>query len=156
MDTVKVSKFISCSSSEALTLAMNPELIAEEMPGIKSVNILKKEKIEGCSVQTVSWKGVLEAGPIKKDLNWIEEDVWNLDSKICEFSQIEGSFKIYKGSWIFEDSGKGCESSMILEYDAGVPLVGPLIDKLIKKVVIENLEALLNALAQVAEKNERN
>tara|TARA_B100000029_G_scaffold449372_1_gene472478 strand:+ start:391 stop:861 length:471 start_codon:yes stop_codon:yes gene_type:complete len=156
MDTVKVSKFVNCNSSKALDLAMNPELIAEEMPGIKSVKILKKEKIDGCSVQTVSWDGILEAGPIKKDLSWIEEDVWNLDSRTCHFSQIEGSFKIYKGSWTFENSEKGCESSITLEYDAGVPLVGPLIDKLIKKVVIENLEALLNALAQVAERNERN
>ena len=83
--------------------------------------------------------------------NGVEFTICNSNENVPLISQ-----DIYKGSWIFEDSGDGCESSVVLEYDAGVPLVGPLIKKLIKKVVIKNLEALLNALAQVAEKNERN
>ncbi|MBT01884.1 hypothetical protein CL643_02080 [bacterium] len=153
MDTVKVSKFIDCDSLKAIELSMNPEILAKQMPGVKSVKILKKKEKNGLIVQTVAWDGVLEAGPIKKDLSWIEEDSWDVESKKCQFVQTEGSFKIYNGTWMFEDVQNGCESSISLEYDAGVPLVGPLIDKLIKKVVIENLEALLSALEKVAKDN---
>ena len=150
MDTVKVSKFIDCDSQKAIELSMNPEILAEEMPGVKSVKILKKKEKKGFIMQTVAWDGVLEAGPIKKDLSWVEEDSWDVKKRKCQFTQIEGSFKVYNGIWTFEDVENGCEASISLEYDAGVPLVGPLIDKLIKKVVIENLEALLSALEKVA------
>tara|TARA_B100000029_G_scaffold491612_1_gene551978 strand:- start:1019 stop:1480 length:462 start_codon:yes stop_codon:yes gene_type:complete len=153
MDTVKISKFIDCDSLKAIELSMNPEILAKQMPGVKSVKILKKKEKSGLIVQTVAWDGVLEAGPIKKDLSWIEEDSWDIENKKCQFVQTEGSFKIYNGTWMFEDVQNGCESSISLEYDAGVPLVGPLIDKLIKKVVIENLEALLSALEKVAKDN---
>ena len=153
MDTVKISKFIDCDSLKAIELSMNPEILAKQMPGVKSVKILKKKEKSGLIVQTVAWDGVLEAGPIKKDLSWIEEDSWDIENKKCQFVQTEGSFKIYNGAWMFEDVQNGCESSISLEYDAGVPLVGPLIDKLIKKVVIENLEALLSALEKVAKDN---
>ncbi|MBG98003.1 hypothetical protein CL659_02620 [bacterium] len=153
MDTVKISKFIDCDSLKAIELSMNPEILAKQMPGVKSVKILKKKEKNGLIVQTVAWDGVLEAGPIKKDLSWIEEDSWDIENKKCQFVQTEGSFKIYNGAWMFEDVQNGCESSISLEYDAGVPLVGPLIDKLIKKVVIENLEALLSALEKVAKDN---
>tara|TARA_A100001037_G_scaffold305967_1_gene348301 strand:- start:3431 stop:3892 length:462 start_codon:yes stop_codon:yes gene_type:complete len=153
MDTVKISKFIDCDSLKAIELSMNPEILAKQMPGVKSVKILKKKEKSGLIVQTVAWDGVLEAGPIKKDLSWIEEDSWDIQNKKCQFVQTEGSFKIYNGTWMFEDVQNGCESSISLEYDAGVPLVGPLIDKLIKKVVIENLEALLSALEKVAKDN---
>ena len=153
MDTVKISKFIDCDSLKAIELSMNPEILAKQMPGVKSVKILKKKEKSGLIVQTVAWDGVLEAGPIKKDLSWIEEDSWDIENKKCQYVQTEGSFKIYNGTWMFEDVQNGCESSISLEYDAGVPLVGPLIDKLIKKVVIENLEALLSALEKVAKDN---
>ena len=153
MDTVKISKFIDCDSLKAIELSMNPEILAKQMPGVKSVKILKKKEKNDLIVQTVAWDGVLEAGPIKKDLSWIEEDSWDIENKKCQFVQTEGSFKIYNGTWMFEDVQNGCESSISLEYDAGVPLVGPLIDKLIKKVVIENLEALLSALEKVAKDN---
>ena len=153
MDTVKISKFIDCDSLKAIELSMNPEILAKQMPGVKSVKILKKKEKSGLVVQTVAWDGVLEAGPIKKDLSWIEEDSWDIENKKWQFVQTEGSFKIYNGTWMFEDVQNGCESSISLEYDAGVPLVGPLIDKLIKKVVIENLEALLSALEKVAKDN---
>ena len=150
MDTVKVSKFIDCDSQKAIELSMNPEILAKEMPGVKSVKILNKKEKGGLVVQTVAWDGVLEAGPIKKDLSWVEEDSWDTKERKCQFVQTEGSFKIYNGTWTFEDVESGCESSISLDYDAGVPLVGPLIDKLIKKVVIDNLEALLSALQKVA------
>ena len=153
MDTVKVSKFIDCDSLKAIEFSMNPEILSKEMPGVKSVKILKKKEENGLVVQTVAWDGVLEAGPIKKDLSWIEEDSWDIENKKCQFVQTEGSFKIYNGTWMFEDIENGCESSISLEYDAGVPLVGPLIDKLIKKVVIENLESLLSALERVVKDN---
>ncbi|MBC8514633.1 SRPBCC family protein [bacterium] len=149
MDTITVCKELNATPQKAWETAMQPHLLASEMPGVEEVSILSKKGGPHEIVQSVKWKGVIEAGPIRKVMVWIEKDLWTQEPLRCTFEQTEGSFKVYKGVWTFAPEGEGTLTTLTLEYDAGIPLVGAIVKKLLRKLIAENLQALLDALSAV-------
>ena len=149
MDTLTVHLHLKASPQEAWEAAMRPDLLAVEMPGVQGVEVLSREEEGDAVVQTVRWQGLIEAGPIRKVMVWVERDLWTREPLQCAFVQTEGTFKVYEGTWAFSAEEGGCHTSLTLSYDAGIPLVGAIIGKLLRKIVAENLQSLLNALAAV-------
>ena len=149
MDSVQASIHLTAAPAVAWAAAQRAADLAAAMPSVDEAKVLATREEEGALVQTVRWKGWLEVGAIRRRLEWTEEDRWQEADLTCAFSQLEGSFKTYEGTWSFLPEGSGCKATISLTYDAGIPLVGPLIGALVRKIARQNLEGLLAGLAAV-------
>ncbi|MDI3542669.1 MAG: hypothetical protein PWP57_272 [Candidatus Atribacteria bacterium] len=144
MAKVSSSLVINRSVEEVYNKAKDIEKLATFLPNIKEVKVLNQEG----SVVDSFWKGEFQGREIK----WKERDLWDEEKKECHFSLIEGDFKQYEGIWRFKEEGEDkTRVELEIEYDLGIPLVGALISKFLKKVMEENAQAMLKALQEVVE-----
>lgn len=144
MAKVSSSLVINRSVEEVYNKAKDIEKLATFLPNIKEVKVLNQEG----SVVDSFWKGEFQGREIK----WKERDFWDEEKKECRFSLIEGDFKQYEGVWRFKEEGEDkTRVELEIEYDLGIPLVGALISKFLKKVMEENAQAMLKALQEVVE-----
>ncbi|MBP9015336.1 MAG: SRPBCC family protein [Candidatus Atribacteria bacterium] len=144
MAKVSSSLVINRSVEEVYNKAKEVEKLATFLPSIKEVKVLSQEG----SVVDSFWKGEFQGREIK----WKERDFWDEEKKECRFSLIEGDFKQYEGVWRFKEEGENkTRVELEIEYDLGIPLVGALISKFLKKVMEENAQAMLKALQEVVE-----
>ncbi len=119
--------------------AKDIEGLAEYLPDLEEVRILRREK----NMVESFWKGVFQGREVK----WTERDYWDDENKECRFEAVEGDFKLYRGIWRFNLEGESkTRVDLEIEYDLGLPLVGPLINTFLKKKMLENARAMLNAL----------
>ncbi|HXL02336.1 MAG TPA: SRPBCC family protein [Candidatus Atribacteria bacterium] len=145
MAKVSSSLVINGSVEEVYNKAKDVEKLATFLPSIKEVKVLNQEG----SVVDSFWKGEFQGREIK----WKERDFWDEENKECRFSLIEGDFKQYEGVWRFKEEGEDkTRVELEIEYDLGIPLVGALISKFLKKVMEENAQAMLKALQEVVER----
>jgi ribosome-associated toxin RatA of RatAB toxin-antitoxin module len=84
-------------------------------------------------------------------VKWTEDEWWNLESLTSTFELVDGDFKHYKGDWAFTPSDSGTKIRMTLDFDLGLPLVGPLIVKLLDKIMQNNIDGMLKAIKERAE-----
>ncbi|RIH87494.1 Polyketide cyclase / dehydrase and lipid transport [Meiothermus luteus] len=83
-----------------------------------------------------------------KKVQWIEEERW-FDSELRnEFESTEGDFDLYQGTWTFLPEGEGTKAALRLEYELNIPIFGGLLQKLVKKLMQENVEGLLAGLKE--------
>lgn len=144
MAKVSSSLVINRSVEEVYDKAKDIEKLATFLPDIKEVKVLSQEG----SVVDSFWRGEFQGREIK----WKERDFWDEEGKECRFSLIEGDFKQYEGAWRFRKEGEDkTRVELEIEYDLGIPLVGALISKFLKKVMEDNAQAMLKALQEVVE-----
>ena len=83
-----------------------------------------------------------------KKVHWIEEERWFDDELRNEFASPEGDFDLYRGSWSFFPEGEGTRAVLKLEYELNIPIFGGLLQKLVKKLMQENIDDLLRGLKE--------
>jgi uncharacterized membrane protein len=119
------------------------------MSDVESITIV--EQAEDGSRVVADWVGVVSDFKLK--VRWTEEDVWDDAVHRSQFRQVKGDYQEYHGSWAFQATAEGgtrIDSTLI--YEIEIPLVGPLLKRVIAKLVDENCERLLTAIKQEAEK----
>lgn len=126
-------------------LAKDIEAFPEYMPDIKEVTIVERDGNELIS----RWGSYVKE--FARTVKWIEKDHWDDEQRVCTFSQLEGDFTQYEGEWYFEPDGEGSQMRLIVRYELKLPLVGALIQGLLKKKVQENSDNMLAALKKRAE-----
>ncbi len=136
---------ISAPVEVVYELAQNIEAFPEYMPDIKEVTILERNGSELVS----RWGSYVKE--FARTVKWIEKDHWDDEKRICTFSQVEGDFTEYEGEWYFEADGEGSKMRLIVRYELNLPLIGALIQGLLKKKVQENSDNMLAALKEKAE-----
>lgn len=155
MGFIQVEKTINAPVAKVYAIARDIERLPEVVPDLTEVRVL--ERSDDHIVST--WRGTVSiAGLITRALYWKESDYWNDTEYICTFSLIEGDMKKYNGDWSFTpcDNDAGCDAAATLvrltvDFELGVPMLGPLVVRLIDKLMKENCEALLNGIAKLAE-----
>jgi len=93
------------------------------------------------------WVGVVEGRRIR----WIEEDAWDDARHLCRFRQREGDFDRYEGTWSFTPEAAGTRTSIVVDFEFDIPLIGGLLSQLLRVKMKENLERMLTALRQQLE-----
>ncbi len=150
MSLITVTRIIEdITPAEAYSTAKQPERFAEVMPDLKSVEIINqcKEFID------TKWIASINVGPLSRKIEWIERDWWNDSEYRCDFKLLEGDMKTYQGSWSFSSiNNTSCEIRIELDFELGIPMIGPLINKIVDSKVKENCDALLSAVAQLCGK----
>jgi len=136
---------ISAPVEVVYELAQNIEAFPEYMPDIKEVTILERKGNELIS----RWGSYVKE--FARTVKWTEKDHWDDEKRVCTFSQVEGDFTEYEGEWYFESDGEGSKMRLIVRYELNLPLIGALIQGLLKKKVQENSDNMLAALKEKAE-----
>jgi ribosome-associated toxin RatA of RatAB toxin-antitoxin module len=150
MGVIKAEVLIDAPPSEVFEMARRVEDYPDFMPDVEEVEILSRDDITG--IARVRWLGKVEIQSIRKKVRWVEEEIWDSDKLAGKFSLIEGDYKTYGGNWGFEkvDDGK-TRLTLELDFDLGLPLVGPIINKLLDKLMLTNCQGMLDAIKKRVE-----
>ena len=126
-------------------VAKEVERLPGFLPNVERVTILSREK-----GRTVSeWVGLVPE--FKRTLKWVEEDLWDDVSRRCEFHSVSGDWDRYDGVWSFSGEDDGARVCLDIAYEYNVPLIGPLIKKLLHKLVERSAVETLEGLRSMAE-----
>ncbi len=147
MPTIESALHINHDPQQLFGLARDRvERLPEFSEEIESVTILEREGPRSVS------RWVAKIKEFNRTVEWTEEDEWDESTRVCTFRQREGDFTRYEGVWRFEAAaGGGADVSIVLDYEYNVPLIGALIQGLLKRKVQENCDGTLKALEGLAE-----
>jgi len=147
MPTVTAEVVVKAPLEKVYALAKDIERFPEFMEDVEQVEILEQTSER----QVSRWVGVVKE--LGRKIRWTEEDFWDDDGHVCRFRQIEGDFTSYEGVWSFEESAGGTLVKLEVTYEYRVPLVGALIQNLLKRKVQQNCQSMLDALKRKAEED---
>ena len=145
MPTVESQVLVQAPLPRVYALARDIERFPEFMEDVQEVQILERSPER----QVSRWVGALRE--LHRTITWTEEDFWNDAEHTCRFHQLEGDFTSYGGGWEFRAEAEGTRASLQVEYEYVVPLVGALIQKILRKKMQANCDAMLAALKREAE-----
>jgi ribosome-associated toxin RatA of RatAB toxin-antitoxin module len=148
MPTIESRVLINSSDVDRVyQLAKDVEDFPNFMPDIESVTIVKNES-NGTVI--TDWVGVVKQFRLK--MRWTEKDIWDDQKHTCDFTLVKGDFTEYSGKWTFKEVDHQVEFYSTLTYGYNIPLIGPVIKKVIEKKMQENLDGILLAIKNEAEK----
>jgi uncharacterized membrane protein len=145
LPTVSAEVTIAAALDKVYALARDIEAFPEFMEDVREVNILEQTPDR----QVSHWVGVIKE--FGRTIEWTEEDFWTEADHSCKFTQTEGDFTSYEGSWAFEGDASCTTARLIVTYEYKVPLIGALIQGLLQKKVQQNCQSMLDAIKAKAE-----
>ncbi len=120
-------------------LAKRVEDFPRFMPDLERITVLERR----AGVPSVTeWVGIVEGRRIR----WVEEDAWDDARHQCEFRQREGDFERYEGTWAFTPEAGGTRTTIAVDFEFDIPLIGGLLSQLLRVKMRENVEKMLTAL----------
>jgi len=126
-------------------VAKEVESFPEFLPNVEEVSIRERE-----GNRTVSeWVALVPE--FRRTIRWVEEDVWDDAEMRCKFHLLSGDWDSYEGEWSFAPEGERTRVRLDIVYEYDVPLIGPLIKKLLHKLVTRNAEETLTGVRARAE-----
>jgi ribosome-associated toxin RatA of RatAB toxin-antitoxin module len=131
-------------------LAKDVESFPSFMPDVESVVVA--ERSEDGTRTVTDFVGVAKEFKIK--IRWKEEDLWDDAAHTCRFHQISGEYQSYCGLWTFTSEGDNrSKFTSAIDYEYDVPLIGPLLKKVIARLMSDNTQRLLEAIKTRAEQS---
>ncbi len=149
MATVESKIVVNAPVERVYEVARDIERFPEFMDDVVEVEILEQTGDR----QVSHWVGRIEE--FNRTIEWTEEDYWNDAERRCDFTMLEGDFTAYSGTWRFEPDEEGTLVTLVVEYEYNVPLIGPLIKRLLYKKVQANCDNMLAAIKSEAEKAQK-
>jgi ribosome-associated toxin RatA of RatAB toxin-antitoxin module len=150
MGVVAAEIDIQADPVRVFEIACKVETFPDFMPDVKKVELIERRN-DGFA--RTSWIGTAKVATINKEIKWIEDAWWDRDSLTSQFEQVKGDYKHYFGGWTFTPVGTGTHVKLTVDYDLGLPLIGPLIVKLLDKLMQDNINSMLKAIKDRAESN---
>ncbi len=139
MARVEGSRLIRAPLEAVYDLAKRVEEFPRFMPDLERVTVLERR----AGVPSVTeWVGIVEGRRIR----WVEEDAWDDDRHICHFRQREGDFERYEGTWAFAAEDGATRTTIAVDFEFDIPLIGGLLSQLLRMKMKENLDKMLAAL----------
>lgn len=144
MPDVHAELFVDAPPAHVYALAKKVEDFPEFLPNVEQVVVRTRE-----GDRTVTeWVGTVPE--FRRTIRWVEEDVWEDAFRRCAFRATSGDWDRYEGAWQFHTEGEGTRVVLDIGYDYNVPLIGPLIKKLLRKLVERNANETLDGLRRRA------
>lgn len=144
MPEVSSSIVIRAPLETVYAKAKRVEDFPQFMPDLQSVRVLERN---GEVPTLTEWVGTVEGRRIR----WVEEDRWDDATHRCRFQQREGDFDRYEGTWEFTADGPVTRTTISVEFEFGIPLIGRLLSGLLRVKMRENIDGMLRALQQQIE-----
>jgi ribosome-associated toxin RatA of RatAB toxin-antitoxin module len=117
------------------------------LPNLDKVEIIEDQ---GNGVVVSSWEASFSVGPLSKTVKWKEIDTWNEENLTCFFELVEGDMKVYRGTWEFKPDGDGCRVELSVDFELGITMLGPMVDKIVNQLMQQNCDDLVMALDKLA------
>lgn len=146
MPIVETTVHINAPLDKVYEIARDNRSFPEFMKDVKSLEIISSEGPRVVS----DWVGLIPTFGLK--VRWKQEDVWDDDTHTCVFRQLSGDYDKLEGTWKFVEEDGGTRFDSYLDYEYIVPAVGPLVKKVVHNIVIKNMESVLGAIKERAEK----
>ncbi|TBH20099.1 type II toxin-antitoxin system RatA family toxin [Thermus thermamylovorans] len=140
MPEVRAERFIPAPPEKVYALAKDLEGLK---PYLKEVESLKVLSQEGSRTRS-EWVAVA----MGKKVRWLEEEEWDDRGLRNRFFSPEGDFDRYEGEWVFLPEGEGTRVVLTLAYELTIPIFGGLLQKLVQRLMQENVESLLKGLEE--------
>jgi len=147
MPRIEISRTVRAPLEKVVAIARNVERYPEIMPDVKEIAVLEKSEDE--RRQVTRWVGTISQ--FKMTVKWTQEETWNDDFTRVDFRQLEGDYDKMEGYWQFEPMDSATEFTSVLEYEYRVPLLGPLVAKVIHHLAEQNVRSAMDAIAKEAE-----
>lgn len=145
MPTVSSQITIAAPVQRVYAIARDIERFPQFMDDVDEVKILEQTPTR----QISRWASTIKE--FNRTIAWTEVDYWDDAAHTCRWEQTEGDFTRYCGTWEFEPSENGTLAKLMIEYEYNVPLIGALIQGLVKKKMQANVESMLAAIKKEAE-----
>jgi len=140
MPEVRAERFIKASPEKVYALAKDLEGLKPYLKEVESLRVLPQEGQRTRS----EWVAVA----MGKKVRWLEEEEWDDQNRRNRFYSPEGDFDRYEGTWVFLPEGEGTRVVLSLTYELTIPIFGGLLQKLVQKLMQENVESLLKGLEE--------
>lgn len=140
---------VNAPVSKVVEIARDVEKYPEFMPDVKSLKLISRSD-DGTKVQT-EWVGKISQFGLT--VKWSQEENWDFADNRVDFAQIEGDYDKMVGWWKFTPNENGTEFTSSLDYEYNVPLLGALVQKVVKHIVTLNVESAMNAIKKRAEES---
>ena len=147
MPVVQNQVSIAAPPDAVYAVARDVERFPDFMPDVQRITV--QERSEDGSRQVVEWVGLIPT--FKLTVKWTEEDLWDDRERTCRFTQVKGDFTRYGGIWRFLPEGDGTRFESEIDYELEIPTIGPLIKGVVRKIMTDNAERLLQAIKRRVE-----
>lgn len=147
MPRIELSAQINAPLERVYAIAKDVESFPQFMADLKSLVVLERSP-DGSRTVT-EWVGFVPQ--FRLNVKWTEEDIWDDQAKTCHFKQLKGDYDRMVGEWRFTESNGGTQFISLLDYEFNVPLLGPLVQKVVQHLVKQNLQGVLNGIKARAE-----
>ena len=147
MFEIRKSLHIPLPPRQVFDAARQVEKFPGVLPNLESVNILEDDGNGTCVTE---WVATLKVGPMSKKVAWTERDMWNETDLTCLFELVKGDMKVYNGSWHFEEQDGGTLVHLHVDFELGIPMLGPMVNNIANQVMESNCDELLRGLSLIA------
>lgn len=83
---------------------------------------------------------------------WTERDTFYPEQNRITYAQIDGDLKKMEGEWSIVEQEDGCEVTLSVDFEFGIPMIAGLLNPILKKKVRENSENMLKSIKEQIEK----
>ncbi|MBR6678809.1 MAG: aromatase/cyclase [Phascolarctobacterium sp.] len=87
-----------------------------------------------------------------RSIVWTERDTFYPEDLKITYAQTEGDLKKMEGAWTIVEQADGCEVTLAVDFEFGIPMIAGLLNPILKKKVRENSENMLNSIKEQIEK----
>jgi uncharacterized membrane protein len=148
MPRIEQSVTIEAPIEAVWAVARDVEAFPQFMADLQSLKVVERSA-DGLRTVT-EWVGVINA--FKMKVKWTQEDLWDQGAYRDTFHMLHGDMDRMEGTWQFVSEGAALTRfDSVVDYEYNVPMVGPMVKGLVKKLMTENLRATLNAIKSRAE-----
>ena len=140
--TIRMSRAIASPSSTAYDIVKDVERFPDFMSNVVSVKLIESDK----SRKVAEWETRLDDAP----LEWVEEGIYDDAGQMVRFRAVEGVFDRFDGFWKVTPLESGCEVTLELTYELGLPEIEHIVGPLLKTRLIDNANEMLSAIEKRA------
>jgi ribosome-associated toxin RatA of RatAB toxin-antitoxin module len=148
---ISSTRKISLAPAQVFATARQVTRFPDVLPNLDKVELLEDQ---GNGVVVTNWEASFTIGPLSKTVKWKEIDTWRAEDLTCTFELVEGDMKVYRGTWDFKPQGDGCLVELNVDFELGITMLGPMIDKIVNQLMQQNCDDLLMALDKLAAEEE--
>ncbi|MCB1219771.1 MAG: SRPBCC family protein [Planctomycetales bacterium] len=147
MFEIRKTMHIPLPPQAVFNAARQVEKFPEVLPNLDSARVVSDE---GNGRLITEWTATLKVGPMSKKVTWTERDSWNEADLSCRFELVKGDMKIYNGDWKFEAQDGGTLVHLNVDFELGIPMLGPMVNNIANQVMDQNCDELLQGLNAIA------
>lgn len=145
MPTVDTSVWVNAPRDLVYAIARDNRRFPEFMEDVLSLDVLEEEGDRIVS----AWVGIIRQ--FGRKVAWTQEDIWDPAAGTCEFKQLKGDYDVMYGTWRLVEENGGTRFDSSVTYEFHVPGLGALIGKIVRGIVVKNMEGVLGAIKARAE-----